>query len=75
MIRWRPARRRLGQAQRRVALQQPGEGDLAFEPRERRAEAVVNAGAEAELRVRHPPDVEALRLGEHRRVAIGRAES
>ena len=64
----------LVQAEIAETAQQRVEGDLPLHPGERRADAEVSAVAEAEVRVGMAPDVEALRIGELRRITIGRGE-
>src|SRR3954454_4217629 len=53
--------------------QQRAERDVGLHPGQRRAQAVVDAVAEREVRVVAPRDVEPLRLGELGVVAVGRA--
>src|SRR5215471_7600878 len=58
----------------REAPQQVGEDDLAHQAGQRHAEAVVQPTAEAEVRVGVTGDVQAVRVGEHRRVPVRRTE-
>ena len=57
---------RLGPAKpnARQAFGEPGDGDLGFQPGERRAEAEMNAMAESDVRVLRAADIEALRVVE-----------
>ena len=66
--------RLLGELERGEALGELLERLLAFEPGQRRAEAVVDAVAEGEVLDVGPADVDAIGVGEARRVAVGRRE-
>jgi hypothetical protein len=57
------------------ALQQPAHGHLRLHARKRHPGTGVNAGAEGEMPVRLPVDVEAIGIGELLRVAIGGADA
>lgn len=70
----RPSDRRSGQLEMAEAGQQRGERHLAFQPGQRRAEAVVDAAAEGHMAVGVTGDVEAARIGEGRRVTVRRSE-
>ena len=63
-----------GQGQPRQVGEQRGQRRLQLDPGQRRAEAEVDAGAEAEVRVGGAAQVEPVRVGEHRRVPVGRAQ-
>ena len=56
--------------QLRQPLEERLEQHFELEPRERRAEAEVRAGAEGEVPVRRAADVELVRPGEGARVAV-----
>src|SRR5688572_19178555 len=62
--------RRAGDLERVEPREQLLEHDAHLEPREVRAEAIVDALSEAEVRVRLAADVEAERLGEDALVAV-----
>src|SRR5262245_11147253 len=59
------------QRQTRASPEQGGKGELCLEPRKRRSEAEVDAKAEAQVSIRSTADIEAVRLVEVARVAIG----
>src|SRR5919197_2723616 len=50
------------------------QGDLALDPRERRAEAKVRGPAEGEMAVVGAPEIEAIRVGESLGIAVGGAD-
>ena len=56
----------------RQALGQSDSGDLRFQPRQRRAEAEMDAVAEGHVRVLGAADVEALGIVERLGIAVGR---
>src|ERR1700734_12503 len=66
--------RRLGEAQAREAGEQDPQAGTELEPRQRRADAEMNAGAETHMRIRRPPAVEGVGVGKARGIAIGGAE-
>src|SRR5207249_4971087 len=66
------ALRRAGQRHLRVAAQHLLEHQADLEAGEGHAEADVLAGAEGQVLVGHAADVEAVRVGEHLLVAVGR---
>ena len=59
-----PVGRAAAQTDIGIALGQPPGGDLRLEPRQRGAEAEMDAVAEGEMRVGIAADVEALGVGE-----------
>ena len=60
--------------ERRRPVQQRAERGLQLDPGQRRPDAEVHAGAEGDVRVVGAADVQGVRLGEHGRVAVGRAQ-
>src|SRR5271166_4878951 len=66
--------RRLGEAQARQAGEQDRQRGAELEPRQRRADAEMNAGAETRMRIRRTPGVESVGMGKARGIAIGGAE-
>ena len=66
--------RRLGKAQARQALKQDRQRGHQFEPRQRRADAKMDAGAETHMRIGAAPAVERVGMGKTKRIAIGGAE-
>ena len=64
-----------GEAQVREAGEQATEGDIGFEPGQRGAEAVVGSVAEREVPAGATGDVEAIRVIDQRRVAVGGTEA
>src|SRR6185436_11935869 len=66
-----PLRRATPQAKAGEAGQQRRQRELPLEPRQRRAEAEVDAVAEREMAVVRAPEVEPVRLPELSRVPVG----
>ena len=64
-----------GEPQARVTAEQGLEGDPGFEPGQRRAEAVMDAVAEPEVRPVAAADVEDVGGREPARIAVGRAQA
>jgi hypothetical protein len=65
---------RLRQPQAGAGGEEGGQGAGQFQPRERRPEAEMDAGAEARVGLRRAGGVEPVRLGMGRGVAVGRGE-
>ena len=55
----------------RKAVEQDAEADASFEPRERRAEAVVDANSEAEMPRRIAREIQHVRVRELLGIAVG----
>src|SRR5262245_16789493 len=68
-----PHRRPAATPERREAVEKRIEGDLRLGPRQRRAQAVVNAHAEGHVVAQVAVQAELIRVGESTRVAVGRA--
>src|SRR6478609_10796930 len=67
-----------GFAARRIAgkpLEEVRDRDRALEPRQRHPGALMRAGAEGKMPVRRTPDIETLRIGELRGIAVGGADA
>ena len=66
--------RRLRELEVRKPPEQDGERDAHFEPRQRRADAEMDAAAERDMIVGRPREIEPAGLGEDGGIAIGGAE-
>src|ERR1700745_2109440 len=59
----------------RKSREKPRDRDCAFEPRQCHPCALMRAGGEGEVAVRRAADVELVRIGKLRRVAVGGADA
>src|SRR5262245_46718509 len=64
----------LGEREPREPPEERGDGHLGLDPRERRADAVVDAEAEGEVADVRAAEVEPLRIGELGRIMVRRAD-
>ena len=66
--------RSLGESQRRQAAAEDRQSGIKLQPRQRRADAEMDAGPERHMRVRRAVEIEASGISKHQGIAIGGAE-